>query len=126
MAEKETLWIQNLLKGKNIFTVIDEAEVAGAKYINTLVGNVESPEKTFLLHCKQLPASVNSQTVIQAVEDAIKTLQSDRSNFVQLLSDTAGRLLKQIYPRLFHVMCTAHLLHNCAKKVRAHFSDIDI
>ena len=35
MAEKETLRIQNLLKGKNIFMVIDEVEVAGAKYINT-------------------------------------------------------------------------------------------
>ena len=73
MAEKETLRIQNLLKWKNIFKVIDEAEVAGAKYINTLVGNVESPEKTFPLHCKQLPASVNSQTATHAVDDAIKT-----------------------------------------------------
>ena len=103
--------------------VNDEAEVAGAEYINTLVVNVESPEKTFLLHCKQLPASVNSQTVIHAVDDAIKTLQSDRSNFVLLLSDAvrymtaAGCLLKKIYPRLFHVTCTAHLLHNCADKV---------
>ena len=70
----------------------------------TLMGNVESPEKTFPLHCKQLPASVNSQAVIHAVDDAIKTLQSDQSNFVLLLSDTvrymtaAGRHLKHIYP----------------------------
>ena len=131
MAEKETLRIQNLVKGKNMFMVIDETEVADVKYINTLVGNVESPENTFLLHCKQLAASVNSQTIIHAVDDAIKMLQSDRSNFVLLLSDAArcmtaaGRLLKQIYPRLLHVTCAAHLLHNCTKKVRAHFSDVD-
>jgi len=37
----------------------------------------------------------------------------------------AGRLLQQLYPRLFHVTCTAHLLHNCAEKVRAYFSDVD-
>jgi len=48
-----------------------------------------------------------------------------------LLSDAArymtaaGRLLQQLYPRLFHVTCTAHLLHNCAEKVRAYFSDVD-
>ena len=83
--------------------VIDEAEVAGAKYINILVGNVESQEKTFLLHCKQLPATVSSQTVLHAADDAFKTLQSDQSNFVLLLSDAvrymtaAGLLLKQIY-----------------------------
>ena len=104
MADKETLRIQNLLKGKNIFVVINEAEVAGTKYINTVVVNVESPEKTFLLHYKQLPASVSSLRIIHALDDAIRTLQSDRSNFVLLLSDAAcsmiaaGRLLKQIYP----------------------------
>jgi len=48
-----------------------------------------------------------------------------------LLSDAArymtaaGRLLQQLYPRLFHITCTAHLLHNCAEKVRAYFSDVD-
>ena len=40
---------------EHIYMAIDEAAVTGAKYINTLVGNVESPEKTFMLHCKQLP-----------------------------------------------------------------------
>ena len=37
----------------------------------------------------------------------------------------AGRLLKQIHSRRLHVMCTAHLLHTRAEKVRAHFSDVD-
>ena len=99
------------------------SRVAVTKYINTLMVNVESPEKTFLLHCKQLPASINSQTVIQAVDDAIRMLQSDWPNFVLHLSDAvcymtaAGCLLKQIYPRLFHATCTAHLLHNCTEKL---------
>ena len=48
-----------------------------------------------------------------------------------LLSDagryktTAGNLLKKLYPKLFHVTCMAHLIHNCAMKVRANFPAVD-
>ena len=28
----------------------------------------------------------------------------------------AGITLKSLYPKLFHVTCVAHLLHNCAMK----------
>ena len=37
----------------------------------------------------------------------------------------AGALLKSLYPTLFHATCAAHLLHNCAIKVRSHFQDAD-
>ena len=43
--------------------VIDEADISGSKYVNTLVGDVEQPETTYLLHCKISP---NQQTVIRA------------------------------------------------------------
>ena len=33
----------------------------------------------------------------------------------------AGKTLKELYPFLMHVTCVAHLLHNCAMRVRAHF-----
>ena len=33
--------------------------------------------------------------------------------------------LKSLYPKLFHVTCVAHLLHNCAMKVKSHFEDVD-
>ena len=34
----------------------------------------------------------------------------------------AGGIRKYVYPKLFHVTCIAHLLHNCA---RSHFEDVD-
>ena len=34
-------------------------------------------------------------------------------------------MLQQLYPFLSHVACVAHLLHNCAEKVRAYFDDVD-
>ena len=37
----------------------------------------------------------------------------------------AGITLKSLYPKLFHVRCVAHLLHNCAKKIKSHFEYVD-
>ena len=33
--------------------------------------------------------------------------------------------LKSLYSKLFHVTCVAHLLHNCAMKIKSHFEDVD-
>ena len=37
----------------------------------------------------------------------------------------AGAILTSLYSKLFHVTCVAHLLHNCARKVKSHFEDVD-
>ena len=37
----------------------------------------------------------------------------------------SGKTLKELYSSLMHVTCVAHLLHNCAMRVRAHFKNID-
>ena len=39
---------------------------------------------------------------------------------------SAGKTLKDLYPSLMHVTCVAHLLHNCAMRVRAHFKNIEV
>ena len=36
-----------------------------------------------------------------------------------------GITLKSLYPKLFHVTCVAHLLHNCAMKIKSYFEDED-
>ena len=33
--------------------------------------------------------------------------------------------MHELYPSLMHVTCVAHLLHNCAMRVRTHFKNID-
>ena len=92
--------------------VIDEADASGCIYINTLVRDIDQPE-TNLLHCKILDALPNQQTVIHAVDDAIRTLDTDRDNFVLLLTDAAtymtaaGRVVKQISEALSYT-CVAH------------------
>ena len=37
----------------------------------------------------------------------------------------AGIALKSLYPKLFHVTCVAHVLHNCTMKIKFHFEDVD-
>ena len=37
----------------------------------------------------------------------------------------AGKVLKEIYSNLLHVTCLAHLMHNCALKVKSFCKEVD-
>ena len=112
---------------------MDEAEVAKRKYINVLVGSLDTPNDTFLIDCFPLESgsNVNSSIILHIVDDILRPLETKRENFASLLTDAArymslaGRTLKELYPFLMHVKCVAHLLHNCAMRVRAYFKNID-
>ena len=64
------------------------------------------------------------------MDDILQQLEK-RENFSLFLTDaarymsSAGKTLKELYPSLMHVTCVAHLLHNCAIRVSAHFKNID-
>ena len=113
--------------------IVDEAKVAKQKYINVLVGSLETPNETFLIECLPLESSsnVNSSIILHTVDDVLRKLGTKRKNFALLLTDAAqymslaGKTLKELYPTLMHVTCVAHLLHNCAMRVRAYFKNID-
>ena len=52
-------------------------------------------------------------------------------DFLLLLSDAArnttlaGNVLKTMYPKMFHVTCVAHLLHNCAMVLKSKYCTAD-
>ena len=100
------------------------------KYLVILIGDTAVPETTYVLDCS-IVKTVNQQVVIVKIDNALKKLDIQRHNFVLLLSDAARYMtactaaLKLLYPRLFHVTCMAHLLHNCAEKVRSHLQQAD-
>lgn len=81
--------------------------------------------------CIPLQKSPDAADVVHAVNDIIPILGCDRQNFCLLLSDAAAYMvaaattLHILYPRLFHITCVAHLLHNCAMKVRNNFPNVD-
>ena len=115
---------------------MDEAEVAKRKYINVLMGSLDTPNDTFLINCLPLESgsNVNSSIILHTVDaqcDILRQLETQRENFALLLTDAARdmslacKTLKELYPFLMHVTCVAHLLHNCAIRVRAYFKNIN-
>ena len=112
---------------------MDEAEIAKQKYISVLVGSLNAPNQTFLVDCHPLDSgsNVNSSIILHTVDDILRQLEVKRDNFSLFLTDAAryislaGKTLKELYPSLMHVTCVAHLLHNCAMRVRGHFKNID-
>ena len=136
LASKKDEQIQELLRDKKFFLIVDEAEVAKQKYISALVGSLDAPNQTFLVNCHPLDLliavdHVISSIILHTVDDILRQLEIKRENFSLFLTDaarymsSAGKTLKELYPSLMHVTCVAHLLHNCAMPVRAHFKNID-
>ena len=98
-----------------------------------LVGSLDAPNQTFLVdfHPLDSGSNVNSSIILHTVDDILRQLEIKSVNFSLFLTDAAryislaGKTLKELYPSLMHVTCVAHLLHNCAMRVRAHFKNID-
>ena len=112
---------------------MDEAEIAKQKYIGVLLGSLDAPNQTFLIDCHSLDngSNVNSSVILHTVDDILRQLEIKCKNFSLFLTDAArymslaGKTLKELYLSLMHVTGVAHLLHNCAMRVRAHFKNID-
>ena len=51
--------IQELLRDKNIFLIVDEAEIAKQNYISVLVGSLDAPNQTLLVDCHPLDSGSN-------------------------------------------------------------------
>ena len=123
--------IIQVLKEDNIFMVVDEAEINGKKIAHVLIGTIENPAEAFLIECIIIGSSPNASMVCQIIDDVFKKTSIDRKRFILRLSDaapymiSAGKTLKNLFPRLFHVTCLSHLLHNCALKIKSKFQSAD-
>ena len=131
LSEDELKRIRNAVYDKQIFLIVDESTVSGTQYLNILVGSLETPHVNYLYDCQPLKCAPSSNIIAQAVDNAVRNLGINRSFFGLLLSVAAkymiaaGITLKSLYPKLFHVTCVAHLLHNCSMKIKSHFEDVD-
>jgi hypothetical protein len=121
--------LRNYIKDKKMFFIVDESDISGKKFVNVLVGE---PTVSFACLCVPLLFSPNADTIYQILFKAILLLRIESENICLLLSDAAsymlrcGILLKSLAPNMFHVTCLAHLLHNCAMRVRNYYKKVDL
>ena len=130
LSEDELKRIRNAVCDKQFFFIVDESTLSDTQYLNILMGS-ETSHVSYLYDCQPLKCAPNSNIIAQAVDDTVRNLEINSSFFCLLLSDAAkcmivaGITLKSLYTKLFHVTCVAHLLHNCAVKIKSHFEDMD-
>ena len=131
LSEDELKRIRNAVRDKQIFFIVDESTLSGTQFLNILVGSLETPHVSYLYDCQPLKCLPNCNIIAQVVDNAIRNFEMNRSFLYLLVSDAtkymiaAGITPKSLYPKLFHVTNVAHLLHNCAMKIKSHFEDVD-
>ena len=91
LASQKEEQIQELLRDKKVFLIVDEAEIAKQKYISVLVGSLDAPNQTLLVDCRPLDSgsNVNSSIILHTVDDILRQLEIKRENFSLLLTDAA-------------------------------------
>ena len=105
--------------------------MSSTQLLNIAVRSLETPHVSYLYDCQPLKCAPNSNIIAQALDNAVRNLGINKSFFCLLLSDAekymnaTGITLKSLYLKLFHVTCVAHLLHNCAMKIKSHFENVD-
>ena len=123
--------IRNDVHDKQIFLIVDESTLSGTKCLNIPVGSSEAPHVSYLYDSQPLKCAPNSNNNFQAVDNAVRNLGMNRNFFCMLSSDAAkytiaaGKTPKSLHSKLFRVTCVAHLLQNCAMKIKCHFKDVD-
>ncbi|XP_029655439.1 uncharacterized protein LOC115229178 [Octopus sinensis] len=122
--------LKEYFKGSQIFLVIDETQHSLKKYVNIIAGKIDNPTNIYLIDCICVEIA-DASSVCQTIDDCLRNYQIERKNFVLLLTDAAPYMMSAatsiriFYPNMIHLTCFAHLLHNCALKVRSHYQDID-
>ena len=131
LASQKEENIRELLGDKKVFLIVDVAEVDKQKFINVLVGSLDTRNEAFVIECLLESSSyVNSSIILRSVDDVLRQLGTERlkrENFALFLTDAAwymslaGKTLTELYPTLMHVNGIAHLLHNCMRYASLYF-----
>ena len=79
LSEDELKRIRNAVHDKQIFLIVDESTVSGTQYFNILVGSLETPHVSYLYDCQPLKCAPNSNIIAQAVDNAVRNFEINRS-----------------------------------------------
>ena len=65
--------IRNVVLDKEIFLFVDENTLSGIEYLNILIGSLETPHVSYLYDFQPLPCASKSNSIAQAVDDAVRS-----------------------------------------------------
>ena len=122
--------MKNAVCDKQIFVVFDESTLSDIQYLNILIRSLEHLTSVICLtanlyHVRQIAIALLKQLMM--LLDLLESAETF-SVFCCLMMQNLWWMQvqpKSKYLKLFHVIRVAHLLHNCAKKVKSHFEDVD-
>lgn len=137
MYEKTIENIRDQMKDKYIWLQIYEStDQMKRKVANVIVGSLDPNQEKmvkFLIEVKFLKKT-NSSSIAQCVNDALSILWPDGIKYERLLllvtdaapyMKAAGRTLCDLYPKLTHVTCVAHGLHNVCEYLMVQYKDVN-
>lgn len=133
LATKNNNFLVNHLSDQKLYIVIDESEINGHKYCNILAGRLTEPNINYIIDVVQLEANQNmtSTLTLSFLKNALDKYNITHDNVILIISDAASYMIKairefkSIYNNCFHVLCLAHLIHNCSMIIRANFNNVD-
>lgn len=119
-------------KDEKIFLEIDESEIKGKKYVNILAGTIRNPCKIFILNVIEVGnLSVDNELILTYLDVTLHNFSINLNQIILIITDAAKYMVKafkvlsnQNYS-FFHVTCLAHLIHNCAIRIKASYINVD-
>ena len=84
LASQKERNIRELLLDKTVFLIVDEAKVDKQKYINVMVGSLDTRNETFLIECLSLESSSNVKSRIYTLWMKLGTWDQTRKLFIAL------------------------------------------
>ena len=94
LGAEELQCIRNAINDKLIFLVVDESTLSSTQFLNILVGTLDMPHSiSYLYDYQPLPCLQNSSNIVQAIDNAVISLGTNRNFFCLLLSDAARYMM---------------------------------
>ena len=122
-ADMMLVSIYSKLINSKIFLIVDETHLNCKKYVHVLAGSFSDPQNIYLIEHK-LVNKCNSSIICTIIDDVLKSIGCQRSDFSLLITDAApymicaSKTLSMLYSDLVCITCFVHLLHNCAMRIK--------
>ena len=104
--------------------ISDESTIKQDKYHNIMAAHIEKPSNIFLLKVNYLTKNIDGDVVHDDILSCIREYDFKIDNFTLLITDAASYMkrgadmLKEKIPNMFHIFCIAHIIHNCALRIK--------